>query len=464
MSFNKKIIHAFVIISVLFLSLVIYLTYFQVFRAPKLANDGSNPRTILNEQKIKRGDIISSDGEVLATSHMSEEGQERAYPYDNLYSHIVGYSSTKYGRSGIENSFNGYIMGTSYSGGIESIRQLLYGEEKRGADIELTIDHELQKLSYELLGDRQGSIIAIEPKSGAVRAMVSKPDFNPNESSLREKWEELSASGNSPFLPRATAGLYPPGSSFKILTAAAAVEEGISEKTFEDNGSVIISGYEFVNYDGKSIGTCNIDTAFAKSSNVVFTLLADEIGRGKMQDIAERFMIFDKIDTDFSIAMGKGFNSTEKTNTAASGMGQGDLLVTPMHMALSGCAIANGGKIMKPYVVQNATTASGASVYTHREATLSKAIDKEVAERVSKMMEKCVESGTGTGAAVSGIKVAGKTGTAENEGEDHAWFVAFAPLENPEIVVCAMVENAGNTGGAVCAPMVREIISKWCKK
>ena len=464
MSFNKKIIHAFIVISMLFLSLVVYLTYFQVFRAPSLANDGSNPRTIVNELKIKRGDILSSDGEVLATSHMGEGGQERAYPYDNMYSHVIGYTSTRYGRSGIEKNFNGYIMGTNISGSILNLQNLLSGEEKRGADVILTIDHDLQSLAYKVLGDRKGSIIAIEPSSGAIRAMVSKPDFNPNEDVLRENWEKLSSSDESPFLPRATSGLYQPGSSFKILTAAAAVEEGIEDKTFEDEGSVIISGYEFVNYDGKSLGTIDIDTAFAKSSNVVFTLLADEIGRGKMKNIGERFMMFDKIETDFSIAVAKGFDSTEKTNTAASGMGQGDILVTPMHMALSGCAIANGGKIMVPYIVESASMPSGTNVYTHKEKILSRAIDREVAARVGKMMEKCVESGTGTGATVSGIKVAGKTGTAENSGLDHAWFVSYAPAENPKIVVCAMVENAGNTGGAVCAPMVREIISQWCKK
>lgn len=463
MSFNKKIIHAFVIISMLFLSLVVYLTYFQVFRAPALANDGSNPRTILNEQKIKRGDILSSDGEVLATSHMSEQGQERAYPYDNLYSHVIGYSSTRYGRSGIENSYNGYIMGTSFSG-IFNLKEIISGGERRGADIMLTIDHDLQTLAYELLGDKRGSIIAIEPGSGAVRALVSKPDFNPNEENLRENWEKLSASAESPFLPRALSGLYQPGSSFKILTAAAAVEEGLDSKTFEDSGSVIISGYEFVNYDGKSLGTVDIDTAFAKSSNVVFTLLADEIGRGKMHDVAKRFMIFEKPLSDLAAAAGSGFNSTEKTNTAAIGMGQGDLLVTPMHMALAGCAVANDGVIMEPFIVESAAMPSGGSVYTHKRKTLSKALDSVVAERVGEMMEKCVESGTGTAAAISGIKVAGKTGTAENDGADHAWFVAYAPSEKPEIVVCAMVENAGNTGGAVCAPMVRSIINQWCKR
>ncbi len=459
---NKKIIHAFVVISMLFLSLVLYLTYFQVFRAPELKNDGSNPRTVLEEQRIKRGDILSSDGKVLAYSHMVEDGQKRIYPYDNMYSHVIGYNSTRYGRSMLEKTYNGYIMGSDISSNIFNFKQEILGGEKSGADINLTIDHSLQNLAYKLLGNRKGSIIAIEPKTGATLALVSKPDFNPNEESLVANWEKISTSEEGVLLSRATSGLYAPGSSFKIVTAAAAVENSLHEQNFKDEGSIVIGGFEFVNYDGKTLGEVDIDTAFAKSSNVVFTYLADEIGRGKMKDAADRFMVGKEISYDIPLGKGSGFNSTEKTNTAAIGMGQGDLLVTPMNMALVGCAIANHGRIMQPYLVESATLSTGGSVYTHKTKLLSKAVSESVAARVEEMMIECVKSGTGTAAAVSGIQVAGKTGTAENAGEDHAWFVGYAPADDPEIVICVMIENAGNTGGAVCAPIVRDMIKHWC--
>lgn len=460
---NKKIIHAFVVISMLFLSLVVYLTYFQVFRAPELKDDGSNPRTVLEEQKIKRGDIISSDGEVLAYSKMTGDGQKRIYPFDNMYAHVVGYNSSRFGRSMIEKNFNGYIMGADISSNLFNFKQFLTGGEKSGANINLTIDHSLQKLAYDLLGQRRGSVVAIDPKTGATLALVSKPDFNPNEESLVENWEKLSASGDGVFLSRATSGLYAPGSSFKIITAAAAVEEDMADETFSDEGKVIIGGFEFVNYDGKTLGEVDIDTAFAKSSNVVFTTLADRIGRGKMKDAASRFMICQDISYDIPTGKSSGFNSTEKTNTAAIGMGQGDLLVTPMNMALAGCAIANGGRIMQPYLVESAALPSGTNVFTYKPKLLSKAVSEGVAWRVGEMMEECVKRGTGTAAAVSGVKVAGKTGTAENAGDDHAWFVGYAPADDPEIVVCIMIENSGSTGGDVCAPIARRLIEHWCK-
>ena len=196
----------------------------------------------------------------------------------------------------------------------------------------------------------------------------------------------------------------------------------------------------------------------------MFTMLADEIGRGKMKDAAGRFMIGKDISYDISIGKSSGFNSTEKTNTAAIGMGQGDLSVTPMNMALIGCAIANDGRIMQPYLVESAALPSGTNVYTHKEKLLSKSVDESVAKRVEEMMIECVKRGTGTAAAVYGITVAGKTGTAENAGKDHAWFVGYAPADDPQIAVCVMLENADNTGGSVCAPMVRKIVEHWCKK
>lgn len=461
MSSNRKIIHALMIITILFLSLVGYLTYFQVVRAPKLAASGQNPRTIIREQKVQRGDIYSSDGEVLAYSEMGEDYQLRVYPYNNLYSHVIGYNNSTYGRVMIEDTFNAYIMGQIGTSDFFNLSQMLSDNNKRGADLLLTIDHKLQKKAYDLLGDRRGSIIAIEPKTGATLALVSKPDFNPNVENLKENWEKLLEMENSPFLPRATKGLYPPGSSFKIITAAAAVEEGRAEESFSDNGTIVINGTEFKNYGGSVLGNINMDTAFARSSNTVFANLSAEVGRGKMRDVAERFMITGNIPYDIEVSQGSGLNVPDKVNTAACGMGQGDMLVTPMNMALAGCAVANGGVIMRPYIVESADLASGENIYTFKEKVLAETMSEETANRVSKMMIECVRRGTGTGAQIGGVEIAGKTGTAENSGEDHAWFVAYAPADDPQIVVCAMVENAGDTGGSVCAPMVRGIINQW---
>ena len=175
-------------------------------------------------------------------------------------------------------------------------------------------------------------------------------------------------------------------------------------------------------------------------------------------------MIGEKINYDVPLQTGQILKDNKKTNVAAVGMGQGDLLVTPMNMALVASAIANDGQMMAPYLVESADLSNGYNVYAHKSEVLSQATDKETAEKVKKMMEKCVESGTGTSASVSGVKVAGKTGTAENTGDDHAWFIAFAPADDPQIAVCVMMENAAKTGGQACGPVVRGLISEWCKR
>lgn len=464
MSYNKKIIHALIVLALLMLSLVVYLTWFQVFKAPALASSGQNPRTVLAEESIKRGSIYSSDGERLAYSEYSGDEQIRRYPYENLYSHVIGYNNRTYGRSMLENSFNSYIMGTGFSNKLYNLKQLITKENKEGANLTLTIDHSLQQKAYELLGNRNGAVVALNPKTGATLALVSKPDYNPTNESLKQNWDSLSSSKQSVFLPRATRGLYAPGSVFKTITAAAAVENGIADRSFNDTGSFVVDSHEFKNYGGKANGTIDIKTAFARSSNVVFVSLANELGFSKMKAATEKFMIGQNIPYDIPLEGSSCLKSNAKTNVAAVGMGQGDTLVTPLNMALVASAIANKGTMMQPYLVESADLSNGYNIYKHNASAMSNAVSEEAADRVKDMMLTCVSSGTGTTAAVSGIKVAGKTGTAENTGEDHAWFIAFAPADDPEIAICVMVENAANTGGTVCGPIVSRLISYWCKR
>ncbi|MBQ7718072.1 MAG: peptidoglycan glycosyltransferase [Clostridia bacterium] len=464
MSFNKKIIHALIVISFLFLSLIGYLTYFQFFRADKLAYDGRNPRTVANENKVKRGDIVSSDGVKLAYSEMSADSQTRVYPYNNVYAHIIGYNSVQYGRSGLEYTYNGYIMGSSFSNELFNIKRTIDGEDKEGANLTLTIDHKLQQKAYDLLGSHRGAVIALDPSTGAVLALVSKPDFNPNSESLSANWESLNSGEESVFLPRATCGLYAPGSVFKTITAVSAAENGMDSVEIEDTGSKVVAGYEFKNYDGHEYGLLDLKKGFAKSSNVYFAELAYELGYRKMHTTAEGFMIGKDIAFDLDIKTGQTLQNRDKTNVAAVGMGQGDTLVTPMNMALVAQALANGGVMMSPYLVESADLSNGYNVYKHSRQVLSEATDADTAEKIKECMIECVKSGTGVSAQISGVEVAGKTGTAENTGEDHAWFIAYAPADDPKIALCVMVENADNTGGVVCGPIVRSLIYAWLNK
>ncbi|MBO4896715.1 MAG: peptidoglycan glycosyltransferase [Clostridia bacterium] len=477
MSYNKKIIHALIILTLLMLSLVAYLTWFQIFKAPALAVSDKNPRIIEAAKRIKRGTIYSADGEKLAYSEFEEsDGSEskkdrstvqiRHYPYENIYCHVIGYCNDKFDKSKLEKSFNPYLSGTGISNKVFDLRQLITGEEyKEGADITLTIDHDFQEKAYSLLGDRNGSIVALNPKTGATLALVSKPDFDPSTYNLTEsKWAELSSRSDSVFVARATSGLYEPGSVFKTITASAAIENGIADKTFVDNGSVTIHGHTFHNSNEKGPGNTDIKEAFARSSNVVFLSLADELGYDKMLSAAHKFMIGKDINYDFPTADTSCLKDSERTNVAAVGIGQGDTQVTPLNMALVAAAIANDGVMMRPYLVESADLSDGRNVYYNEPEVLSNAVSKSTAERIKDLMIGCVNSGTGTSAAISGIKVAGKTGTAENTGASHAWFIAFAPAEDPEIAVCVMVENAGTSGGATCGPIVRGLISYYLNR
>lgn len=463
MTYNKKILHALILMSALFLSLVGYLTYFQIFRGPELANTGSNPRSFIEEDKIQRGEIYDRNGERLAYSNIDSEGQKRIYPYGSLYSHVIGYSNHTYGRSNIENKYNGQLMGTDFVNSIFGLKDYLSGNTKEGADLTLTIDHSLQKYASDLLGNRKGAVVAINPRTGEVLALVSKPTFDPSVENLKENWEEIINDEDSPLLSRATSGLYPPGSSFKTIIAAAGVDNQLSGGTYEDTGSIIVGGKEFQNYGQKVYGELDINRAFAHSCNTYFIDIADKLGEAKIKESASKFLFNTEVDFDIPLATSSvltGENS--ETEIAACGMGQGDTLATPFQMAMVACAVANDGTIMRPYIVHSAKASNGAVTYRAGQKILSRAINPVTAAELSGMMSECVEYGTGVGASVSGVSVCGKTGTAENaEGKDHAWFICYGEYNGEKIAVCVMVEYAGVTGSEACIPIAREIIRQW---
>ncbi len=457
MTFNKKVISVLMLMLALFCGLVLYFSYFQIFKSPALAGKSGNPRTFVREQSIRRGSIYDRNGEVLAESEMHEDGQTRVYKYNRLYSQLIGYSHTRYGRTLIEDTFNRYLLGGGADGDL--LGTLLGADTASGADLHLTVDNELQLLAAEQLGDRNGAIVALDPATGEVLAMVSKPWFNPN--TLSEDYESLSETEGM-FYPRATNWNYVPGSVFKIVTAAAAVESGMESLEYEDTGTHVIDGQEIHNYGNKVYGHLDLDTAFAKSSNTYFAHLADTLGAEALRKTAEGFGFNREIAFDIPIRRSTTLLGTpSRTQIAAVGYGQGETETTPLHMAMIAAAIANDGVMMEPYVVRSAER-DGNILYRKENKILNRAVSATTAQRVGEMMEKCVESGTGTGAKINGITVAAKTGTAEVGGDkkDHAWFVAYAPAENPEIALAIVLENAGTTGSA-CAGMAKNLILKY---
>lgn len=465
MKYNAKTLHLLILMSALFLSLVGYLTYFQLVKAPTLSKSSQNPRVADYENLILRGEITDRAGEVLAYSKMEGGNQIRVYPHKSLYSHVIGYNNKIYGKSMLEQSFNDYLSGSSLAATVLGLPQRLAGAKPTGANLELTLSHKLQSRAAALLGKRRGAIAAIEPSTGKILALVSKPDFDPNADSLAAEWTALSQSSESPLLPRAVMGKYPPGSSFKPVIAALALEQGFGDEVFDDTGTYVFDGRTIKNYGGKAYGEIGLKKAFSLSSNFVFLTLAERFDEGRMRDIGARFLLDKTIPFDMPLSKSTlfGEKAPARYEVTLAGIGQGKVLVTPFQMALIAAAVANDGVIMRPYIVSSSKLSSDTTVYSRRPEQLSRAVDGAIAESVGEMMVECVKSGTGKGARVSGISVAGKTGTAENEHKnaEHSWFIAYAPADEPKIALAVILENTGLTGGEACAPIVRDLIRVW---
>ena len=457
-----------ILMSSMFMALIIYLTVTELYYRDEYTASNYNTRNAVRETNTLRGTIYDRNGNMLALTNESDGKLKREYPHGNLYSHVIGYSSSTYGKSLIEAAYNNELLGKSDFISVANIKSMISGEKKHGKNITLTIDHELQKRANALMGKYNGSVVAINPKTGEILAMVSKPDFNPDEEYLSKNWETLADSENSPFLTRATMGLYPPGSTFKVLTTASMLENGMEGHTVNDTEGFINTGDKDISNAGKVYyGNTDLTLGFKKSSNVYFADAAMKMQGEMLKNTAESFMFNKNISIKFPHNKSK-FNDGKmsKAERAVTGIGQGKTLVTPLHLALIAGAIANDGKMMKPYIVSDVF--SGDFQKSEAKASeMKECISVEYASKIKDLMAESVKSGTGTYARISGIDVCGKTGTAENEktaddpSKTHAVFIGFAPYENPEIAVSVVLEYAGSSGGAIAAPIAREIMKKY---
>jgi len=468
MSTNNKIVHILTLFCFIFFSIIAYLTYFELYYYDKVEKQYGylNPRKYKEENDILRGKIYDRSGVTLAESKKTTETKQvRIYPYNNLYSHIIGYNSTAYGKSYLEDSRNNELLNLSKNSTWNDIkRRLTDGKEHIGNNVYLTIDHKLQEVARKALGnDYNGAVVAIEPSTGEILALVSKPDFNPNEKELSVNWQNMQESQDKPFYSRATKGLYPPGSTFKVLTSIAAYENNEDGLVLNDQGSTVIDGKTFRNSSNKINGNTDITKALEQSSNVFFTNLGVNIGARNLYDICSKSMFNKNIDFELSLYKSSVSISNSKTEIASTAMGQGKLKVTPLHLALITSAIANDGIMMQPHLVKKVVSHKGEEIETTSPETLTQVTSKDIADKVTNLMIGVVQNGTGTKAALPGVNIAGKTGTAENEvsGKEHAWFIAFAPAENPQIAVVVLKEYTGQYGGTLCAPVAKAVIKEY---
>lgn len=465
---NSRILHVFIFLGVLFACLAGYLTWFELQGKTDIMQSAYNRRLQKDEDKILRGSILDRNGICLAKTQTTEGIRQRVYPFGKLYAHVIGYDSQTYGKTLLEARYNDQLLGQDGLELVDEIGSMISGKKRVGYNIYLTIDNSLQQRARELMGNKHGAVVAMNPKTGAILAMVSAPDYDPNSAVMQQKWATLIEDENNPLLPRAVMGLYPPGSTFKVLTAAAAVENGLADMTIDDKGRTVIDGMVIRNHSGKAYGRLDLIKAFTVSSNVYFAQMAGKIGAGNLVSEAKKAGFGRNFPFDIPLTVSRiGDAGMSETELAATGIGQGKVLATPLQMAMVSAGVANAGKIMKPYLVGDIVAAGGKVVHRKTAQELYSLMDASTAEKLTEMMKNVVSSGTGTRARISGYTVAGKTGTAENEkssqgeGYDHAWFIGFAPAEDPEIAVAVILEYEGQGGGIAAAPIAGKVMASW---
>lgn len=455
---NKRTIIVLIGFCLLFISLVVYMSYFQIFKAEKIKHNSYNKRLWINEESTLRGSILDRNDKVLAYSEKEGESYKRHYNYGRLYSHIIGYSYREYGKTGLELKYNNILLDISENDAINEIKNIVYSN-KEGNNIKLTIDHGLQSKARELLNGKRGSIVALNPITGEVYTMVSMPDFD--SSKLREEWKIILEDSSSPLLNRATQWLYPPGSIFKLITAISLIGTPEEDRAYDCIGNTTIDGYNFKDYKENGHGEINLEKALVHSCNTYFADKSIIIGKDKMGQIAENFLINKNISFDLPVNI-SNFpykDNLGKTDIAASAIGQGKVEVTPLNMALLAAGIANNGDIVKPTLIKEVILSNGRVRDNRDMEIISQGTDPITAEKIKEIMVKVVDEGTGKNAKIKNVKVAGKTGTAQNQTDkSHAWFIGFAPADNPKVAVAIVLEEEGATGGSAAAPIGRDIM------
>jgi penicillin-binding protein A len=466
---------------VAFLAVFAQLNYVQIFAAESIASNDANIRSLLSEYSIKRGDIVTIDGVTLATSVSTNDRFEflRRYPEGDLYGQITGFYSLIFGTDRIERTYNDQLLGESGVLSMQDLEDRFLGDGDRGDDVVLTIDSRLQNEARAALGDNVGSIVAMDPQTGAVRAMWSNPSYDPgplsshNPRQIRAARDELNGRTPNPLLSIATSRGFPPGSTFKVVTAAAALESGRFNRnsTFPDPDAIDLplTDETLTNFTQTACtGTGQIDlfTALEISCDTTFGLLGLDIFP-ELTDMAESLGFNSRIPLDVSTqpSLFPDVPDEEEPFRAFAGIGQGNVVATPLQMALVAATVANGGEVPRPRLVEEIIDASGGIVSRPPDETLNQAMSSSTAAELTEMMVAVVNSGTGTNAQIPGLDVAGKTGTSQSTpgAAPHAWFIAFAPAQNPRLAVAVFVQNGGSfgaeaTGGLVAAPMARRMI------
>jgi peptidoglycan glycosyltransferase len=470
---NTPIQRLYVLVLLLFAVLIYFTSRNAVFDATALRDNALNRRTLLEEQQIHRGVIRAADGTVLARSIKQRGGvYSRRYPTGGLFGHAIGYSFTTLGRAGLERSRNDDLTGKRNE--LTSVIDQLRGRQQVGDDVKTTLDSAAQRVAYSALAGRHGAVVALDPRTGAVRVMASVPQYDPNALRGPGTYSRLANDkANKPLVNRATQFGYAPGSTFKVVTATAAIDSGhfTPQSTVDGKNGVKISGVPLQNDFNQSFGQIDLSTALAKSVNTVYAQVAERLGKATMKRYMQRFGFDQKPQLDYpsdqmsssgEYRNGKLLSPTSRfVDIGRMGIGQDKLEVTPLQMAEVAAAVANRGKLMKPHMTDRVVDPDGRTVERVGAQEQSTVMKPSTAAAVTSMMEGVVNNGTGTQAQIPGVRVAGKTGTAETQigtKINNVWFIAFAPADRPRVAIAVTMSGQPGFGGDVAAPVAKAVM------
>jgi peptidoglycan glycosyltransferase len=476
---NKELRRVSIVVLLMFIALFSSSTIIQVFQQDNLKADGRNARTLYASFSAERGPILV-DGEPIAVSVPvdDEYKYQRQYPNGPLYSSVTGYFTLNQGNTGVEGALNDYLSGTANDQFLEQLNGILTGQNPKGAAVELTIDPAVQLAAWDALGDQKGAVIAIDPKTGGILVMVSKPAYDPtglathDSAAFRATYDALLNDPDDPLINRTIAGdLNPPGSTFKLVVASTALENGLTPETeFPNPGTLTLpeSSAVITNAEGGACGggaTVSIATALRLSCNIPFAQLGLQLGYAAISEQARKFGFGDdNIRVPMPVEPSVYPPIASDAELMLSSFGQASDRVSPLQMAMISAAIANGGQLMKPTVVESVIAPNLTELVSFQPEVYSTPISAQTAATMTQLMINNVSNGAGSNARINGVDVAGKTGTAENGDAPYTlWFTGFAPANDPQVAVAVVVENGGGLGQSgfgnrVAAPIAKRVI------
>jgi peptidoglycan glycosyltransferase len=478
---NQPIVRLFGLVILMFAVLLAFTSRWTIFEASSLRDNPLNARALLEQERIDRGRIVAADGSVLARSvrtsgsTRSESVYERRYPAGDEFAHAIGYYFTDLGRTGLERFRNKTLNGQSDTN-LQTILDQLQGKKKQGNAVFTTLDPGAQQVANRALAGHEGAVVALEPRSGAVRVMASSPAYDPNDLRSSKTYAHLANDAKGrPLVNRATQFGYAPGSTFKVLTATAAIDSGAfsKESTVDGRNDVRISGVPLQNDENESFGAITLTEGLTKSVNTVWAQVAERLGKRTMARYMRRFGFDSKPQLDYPAEemsssgeySGARLISPTSSNVDVGrmGIGQDKLEATPLQMAEVAAAVANRGKLMTPHMTARIVDPDGRTVQRISPHVQSVVMKPSTAAAVTTMMEAVVNEGTGTSAQIAGVRVAGKTGTAETQigtAINNVWFVAFAPAQAPKVAIAVTLKGVPGQGGAFAAPIAREVMER----